>query len=120
MQLHVNNIDQVTIVDIDGEIDWNTSQDIQAQVGAQIHEGAKILLDLSGVEFMSSAGFRMLLSMYREIEAQHGRLALVKLSEQIKDLMAITGFLKYFPTLPSVEDGVRALQQENSKESPGV
>lgn len=120
MELHVNKIDQITIVDIAGEIDWNTSQDIQAQISAQMHEGAKILLDLSQVKFMSSAGFRMLLSMYREIEAQHGRLALAKLSEQIQDLMAITGFLKYFPTFPSVEDGVRTLQQENSEEPPGL
>lgn len=120
MQLHVKNIDQVTIIDIVGEINWKTSQDIQEQVDAQIHEGVKIILDLSRVEFMSSAGFRLLLSMYREIEAQHGRLALVKLSEQLQELMAITGFLKYFPILPSVEDGVKTLQQENTEDLPGL
>lgn len=119
MQLQVKNSDQVTIIGIVGEIDWTTSEEIQAQFGEQIHEGSKIVLDLSQVECMSSAGFRMLLSMYREIQARHGHLVLVKLSEQIQDLMAITGFLKYFPILPSVEDGVSALQQVNSQEGGG-
>ena len=112
MQLQMKTIDRVTVIDIFGDITWETSDDIQAQIAGQIHEGAKIVLDMSHVESLSSAGFRMLLSTYREIQAQRGDLVFVKLSEQFQDLMAHTGFLKYFQTRSTVEEGIDALHEE--------
>ncbi len=78
MQLQVNNSDQVTIIGIVGEIDWATSEGNSSTVWRVIWRRLEIVLDLSQVEFMSSAGFDAL--AYREIQARHGHLVLVKLS----------------------------------------
>lgn len=112
MQLKIKTIEQVTVIDIFGDINWKTCADIQAQISSQIHEGSKILLDMSHVETMSSAGFRMLLAAYRELQARQGELVLAQLPENLQDLMANTGFLQHFQTRTTVEEGIQALHEE--------
>ena len=109
MEINVKPADQVTLIEISGEIDSNTAPQAQERVLPLVQPGAKILLDMSGVEYMSSAGLRMLLSMYRQITRQNGALVLVGLAEEIKDTMSITGFLNFFTTRDTVDEGLKAL-----------
>lgn len=67
-----------------------------------------MILDMSHVEYMSSAGLRMLLAVRRQMAA-NGYIVLVGLSEAIKDTMTITGFLDFFTTCDTIEDGIQAL-----------
>jgi anti-sigma B factor antagonist len=109
MEINVKPVEQVTVIEISGEIDSNTAPQAQERVLPLVQPGAKILLDMSGVEYMSSAGLRMLLSMYRQITRQNGGLVLVGLAEEIKDTMSITGFLNFFTTRDTVDEGLKAL-----------
>jgi|RhiMetdeSRZDD1v2_1073273.scaffolds.fasta_scaffold410377_2 anti-sigma B factor antagonist len=109
MEINVKSIAQVTVVEIVGDIDSNTAPQAQEQVLPLAQQGTRILLDMSGVEYMSSAGLRMLLSMYRQISRQNGGIVLVGLNEEIKDTMAITGFLNFFITRDTVDEGLQAL-----------
>jgi anti-sigma B factor antagonist len=65
---------------------------------------------MSGVEYMSSAGLRMMLSMHRQASTNKGQLVLVGLSEDIKDTMSATGFLGFFTVQDTVEAGLAALK----------
>jgi anti-sigma B factor antagonist len=82
---------------------------VQQQVLPLAQPGAKILLDMTQVPYMSSAGLRMLLSLYRQVAAKDGQLVLVGLVEQIKDTMSITGFLDFFTTCDTLESGLQTL-----------
>jgi anti-sigma B factor antagonist len=109
MEINVKSIGQVTVVEISGDIDSNTAPQAQERVLPLVQPGSKILLDMSGVEYMSSAGLRMLLSMYRQISRGDGGIVLVGLSEEIKDTMSVTGFLNFFTTCGTVDEGLQAL-----------
>jgi anti-sigma B factor antagonist len=109
MEINVKSIGQVTVVEIAGDIDSNTAPQAQEQVLPLVQPGSKVLLDMSGVEYMSSAGLRMLLSMYRQISRGDGGIVLVGLSEEIKDTMSVTGFLNFFTTRDTVDEGLQAL-----------
>jgi anti-sigma B factor antagonist len=109
MEINVKSIGQVTVVEIAGDIDSNTAPQAQERVLPLVQPGSKILLDMSGVEYMSSAGLRMLLSMYRQISRGDGSIVLVGLSEEIKDTMSVTGFLNFFTTHDTVDEGLQAL-----------
>src|SRR4029450_299109 len=98
MEINVKSSAQVTVVELGGDIDSNTAPQAQERILPLGQPAAKILLDMSGVEYMSSAGLRMLLSMYRQVSRQNGGIVLVGLNEEIKDTMAITGFLNFFIT----------------------
>jgi anti-sigma B factor antagonist len=109
MEINVKSSGQVTVVEIAGDIDSNTAPQAQERVLPLVQPGSKILLDMSGVEYMSSAGLRMLLSMYRQISRGNGDIVLVGLSEEIKDTMSVTGFLNFFTTRDTVDEGLQAL-----------
>jgi anti-sigma B factor antagonist len=109
MEINVKPVEQVTVIEISGEIDSNTAPQAQERVLPLVQPGAKILLDMSRVEYMSSAGLRMLLSMYRQVTQQSGSIVLVGLAEEIKDTMSITGFLNFFTTHDTVDEGLKAL-----------
>ncbi len=101
---------EVCIIELDGEIDASTAPDISSKVLDISKSNDKILLDLTDVSYMSSAGLRMLLKLYRTVTAaESGQLVLVGLSEEIKDTMEVTGFLQFFTTCPTVDDGLKAL-----------
>jgi anti-sigma B factor antagonist len=109
MEINVKSIGQVTVVEISGDIDSNTAPQAQERVLPLVQPGSKILLDMSDVEYMSSAGLRMLLSMYRQLSRGDGGIVLVGLSEEIKDTMSVTGFLNFFTTRDTVDEGLQAL-----------
>jgi anti-sigma B factor antagonist len=98
---------QVTVVRLVGEIDAVSAAVVQQKVITMSVPGCKIILDLAQVAYMSSAGLRMLLSVYRQISGNQGRIVLVGLSDELKDTMAMTGFLGYFTVQDTLETGLQ-------------
>jgi anti-sigma B factor antagonist len=109
MEITVKSSGQAMVVEMAGDIDSNTAPQAQEQILPLVQPGAKILLDMSGVEYMSSAGLRMLLSTYRQVSRQNGGIVLVGLAEEIKDTMSVTGFLNFFMIRDTVDEGLKAL-----------
>jgi len=93
MDISIKTVEQVTVVDLAGDVDANTAPTVQER-RFTASPGSKILLDMLRYP-MSSAGLRMLLSLYRQASAKDGQLVLVGLSE-IQDTMSVTGFLDFF------------------------
>jgi anti-sigma B factor antagonist len=110
IDIHVKTVEQATIVEIVGEIDAQTAPEVREGITAQVHPGVKMLLDLTGVEFMSSAGLRVLLGTYRQVKSSQGQVVLVGLSTELQDVMSMTGFLRFFSVYESVDLGLAALE----------
>ena len=96
MQITDRDIGGISVVEITGDVDGSSAPEAQAHILGKIAPGGTMILDMSGVPYMSSAGLRMLLSTYRTISGNNGRLILVGLSEDIRDTMEATGFLNFF------------------------
>ncbi len=111
MDISINTLDGITVVELVGDIDGSTAPLAQAQILPLAAPGCRILLDMSKVPYMSSAGLRMLLSTYRQLASKNGHIVLVGLSEEIQDTMSVTGFLKFFTTCSTREAGVETLRQ---------
>ncbi len=107
MELHIKTVDHIHVVEIRGEIDGKTAPEIQQTLQAELDDLAHIVFDMSQVEYMSSAGLRMLLSMYRQVKEQQGHIVLTGLSEDIREIMSITGFLNHFTIRETLEDGMK-------------
>ena len=112
MELNIKTIDHVPVFEIIGDIDGKTAREIQEQILPRLQAGSKMLLDMSQVEYMSSAGLRLLLLIYRQVKGNDGHIALVGLSEEIQDIMSATGFLNHFVTCNTVSEGLNVLQEE--------
>jgi anti-sigma B factor antagonist len=108
IEINVEILQQVSVVKLVGEIDANSAAVVQQKVLPMSVPGCQVILDLSQVAYMSSAGLRMLLSVYRQISGNQGRIVLVGLSEELKDTMSMTGFLGYFTVQDTLETGLQA------------
>lgn len=97
----------VSIASVSGDIDGKSAPDAQAQLIGLLGKKPRLVVDMSRVGFLSSGGLRMLLLLYRQAVSLNGRLVVVGLSDEIKDTMSMTGFLRFFTLASSVEEGVR-------------
>jgi|SRR5690242_20593687 anti-anti-sigma factor len=109
MQVKTARTDGVTIVSIDGEIDGRTAPQLEAGLASWPGRD-RVLLDLSGVSYLSSAGLRALLLIHRRVAGENGgRLVLAGVAPTVVDTMKVTGFLRYFVLLETQADAVAAL-----------
>lgn len=107
-------VTSVTLIELVGDVDGNTAPGVQADVLAAAEPGVKMILNMAQVGYMSSAGLRVLLSVYRQVSAQDGQVVLVGLAEEIRDTMSITGFLDFFTTTDTLDEAFAALNLKPS------
>lgn len=100
----------VTRVELEGSIDGKTAPQIREELSAALPEVRKLIIDMSGVHYLSSAGLRLLLLLYREITAREGKLVLVQVSPEIRTVMSHTGFLSFFTLADSQREALRAFE----------
>ena len=110
MEITSRKIDEVNVLTIHGDVDGATAPEVQASVIANATPGCKMILDMTDVGYMSSAGLRMLLASYRQIGSKGGRIVLVGLSEEIQDTMSVTGFLNFFVHCETLDEGLKAIE----------
>ena len=111
MRLSVTNENGVTIVGMSGRFDSAVTSEIRERLSQLMGAGVnRMLLNLSRVEHISSAGFWALLALAREMEARRGSLALYGVSEEVKRLFDLSGFAGEFNICPTRELGLDAVR----------
>jgi anti-sigma B factor antagonist len=109
MQLDKQDRGGVSVITLTGRLDSGSAPAVQDELSGLIPDRGLVLLDLSGLDYMSSAGLRVLLLAYRQAQRTGARLALAGLSAEVRSVMAATGFLDFFAVADTVDDGVEAL-----------
>lgn len=112
--------DQATVVVLDGEIDSASAPAVQERLAALVPPGSRVLVDVSAVPYMSSAGLRTMLLLYRNAQAVDTTVCLVGVSTELREMMEATGFLGYFPVHDTVEDGLRELAPAQADRDGGA
>ena len=80
-----------TILAPEGRIDTITSPELEEAI-AKIPEGVTSLtLDLSHVDYVSSAGLRVLLATFKQMKVNKGSMELTNVGENFKDVLQNTG-----------------------------
>lgn len=110
MELNTKTVQDVVVVEVTGDVDGKTAPQVQDAVKAAFQPGGKILLDFTKTPYMSSAGLRTLLGVFRMVTGGHGKLALVGVNDEIKETMDVTGFLAYFTLCANLDEGIKAVQ----------
>jgi anti-sigma B factor antagonist len=98
-----------SLVTVAGAIDGNTAPDVQEGLRPVFEGDGNVVMDLSSVDYLSSAGLRLLLLVYRDFTARRRRLVLAGIAPQIRTVMRHTGFLDFFVLADSVEHATQVL-----------
>jgi len=109
MEVVIKSVKGVTVMELSGSLDGKTAPEVQKQVLAGAEGQNRVILDMTAVSFVSSAGLRILLLLYRQLKAKGGKIALIGTSEEIKDVMSNTGLINFFLIADSLEGGIAAL-----------
>ena len=102
----------VRVVVLEGDLDGTSAGLAQSAVSGAVQSSDNVVVDLSGVHYMSSAGLRVMLLLYREAQCCGARVAVVGLSSELALLMKATGFLGFFHVADSTEAGIELLCSE--------
>lgn len=94
------------MITVSGRVDSVTAADLEQAVLAETYPGCRVALSMAEVNYLSSAGLRALLLIYRTVVERGGQLALVGLSEHMHDVMSITGFIDHFEVFETVGDAL--------------
>lgn len=106
MNVEISSNSNIIIFRIEGSIDSKTAGDLQMQIMGKVSETDKVILSLSKVDFVSSAGLRLLLMVYRQIKLKNGKVILVGVSEEIQDVMSMTGFINFFSISNTIDEAL--------------
>jgi anti-anti-sigma factor len=107
MKTEVKHEENITTVTVSGSVDALTAPDLARTIVDQIAEGhVYLVVDLTGVEFMSSAGLRTLLGAVKESRSQGGDLRIASTNPGIDKVLKMSGFHNIAKVFTSNADAV--------------
>lgn len=92
-----------TIYVLDGRMDTQSSPDIQLKFEEGLNQGEKkIILDMSKVQYLSSAGLRVILWLQKKLVAldNNNFLTLINVDDEIYEILDMTGFTDFLVINP--------------------
>ena len=92
MTIEIKRNAEETIIEVAGRLDTITAPALDKAINEDIDGTKNLVLDLKNLEYISSAGLRVLLSMQKKIQ-QKGSLKVVNAGENIMEVFKITGFV---------------------------
>jgi len=96
------------LLKVEGKVDSYTAPDLTKAIEALNNESRyKLILDFSGLEYMSSAGFRALLVGQRNCKRfNRGEIVLALVPKRIMDALELTGFTPLFKIYDDITSAV--------------
>lgn len=111
MEIEEITEDDVVVVAPRGRLNTYTSPVLDKSLQAVIARKQKlIVLDLAGVDYLTSAALRVLLATSRRLKPLAGRLALCSMNDGVRKVFAISGFERDFPILNSREEALEIVR----------
>ena len=77
---------------LSGRLDTTTAPELEAELQDVLADTSELLLDFDGLEYLSSAGLRVLLAAQKKMNAKSGAMKLRNVNATIMEIFDITGF----------------------------
>lgn len=110
MEITQEKQDSINVLGLQGRLDAATSGSLDEKLTALVDAGeAKVLVDCRELDYISSAGLRVLLAAAKQFKKLEGSIALSTLNPNVKQVFEISGFTSIFPIYATREEAVQAL-----------
>ncbi|MGH2537373.1 MAG: STAS domain-containing protein [Candidatus Promineifilaceae bacterium] len=97
MELDVQSFKRVDLVKLSGRIDSSNAPELDTALKNLAREHRhQVVIDLSGIDYMSSAGLRALVSGLRENRKHNGDLVIANPSERMREILSLAGLDSVF------------------------
>ncbi|HBD10143.1 MAG TPA: anti-anti-sigma factor [Syntrophobacteraceae bacterium] len=97
----------IVVFGLKGRLDSNTSGDFEKQLLGRVQGGeTQLVLDFSELDYISSAGLRVLLKAVKELKRSDGKLCVCAVKDYIREIFSLSGFLSFLPTYATLEEAL--------------
>ena len=86
----IKNAEEI-IIGIAGRLDTSTAPDLDKIINEDVADNEKLVLDFNKLEYISSAGLRVLLSAQKKMQ-KLGTMKLINVCEDVMEVLEMTGF----------------------------
>ena len=91
MTIEIKRNSEETIIELAGRLDTTTAPALDKTVNEDIGETKNLVLDIKRLEYISSAGLRVLLSAQKKMQ-KIGSMKLTNVREEVMEVFEMTGF----------------------------
>lgn len=102
---------KVLVLRISGRLDALSSEETERTVTKLITNGEhQVLFDFTGVDYLSSAGMRMLLAAYKKLKSVSGKMAVCSVGDGVMDILKMSGFDEILNVYSEEEEALKVFQ----------
>ena len=94
MTINVERDFELVTLEITGRLDTTTAPNLEAVVKDISEDTKELVFDMSGVEYISSAGIRVLLGAYKKMNSNKGIMRIEKASDMVREVFEMTGLIQ--------------------------
>jgi anti-anti-sigma factor len=110
MNITEKKVNTTLVLGLSGRLDATTTPEVDKLVTERMKSGENnLLFDLTELQYISSAGLRLLVVALKQTSASKGSMALCGLREPVKMVFDVSGFTSFFKIAASVEDALALL-----------
>lgn len=110
MEISEEHIGSTCVVTAKGRLDGGASAAFAERISGLITaQNPKLLIDLAGVDFVTSAGLRAVLLLVKKVKAAGGTFALCSVQDSVREVLDITGFTGMLSIHPARADAIAAM-----------
>lgn len=122
MDVAVRQVGELTVLRLTGKILGGAESDgLRSELDRCLAQGcARLLVDLSLVPWMNSAGLGILLSAYSRAKERGGRVAFCGVGERVRGILKTTKLLTVLDVFDDEESGIRGFSQPGARAGDGA
>ena len=107
MKIETRESQGIQIVSFEGNLDTNTSPEAESKINELIDAGEqKLLVNFEQLNFISSAGLRVLLATVKKLNASGGELRICSLNPTVQEVFDISGFVTILSVKSTEEEAL--------------
>ena len=91
MTINVERDFELVTLEITGRLDTTTAPNLESVVNELSEDTKELIFDMSGLEYISSAGIRVLLGAYKKIGINQGTMRIEKANDMVREVFEMTG-----------------------------
>jgi anti-anti-sigma factor len=109
-EVQIKEEGKVVVAALSGQLDTRSAPQLEKALDAALgKDKTELLVDCARLDFVTSAGLRVLLMTGKRLAGAGGKLALCALNPSVKEVFEISGFAKLFPIHPAREPALEFL-----------
>jgi anti-anti-sigma factor len=111
MEIKEDKIDGQIVVSLSGRIDSTAAVEFEERLIQVIDTGCKnLVVDFLKIQFISSAGLRVLLLAAKKLKPYGGKVLLCNMSKDVREVFDISGFSTIFDIHETISDALKSIQ----------